>query len=103
MALRRDEGFDDSRWLQQAACRGEHSASFFPPPQFERKDVRLARERSAKSICRQCSVVSQCLDYAIRTREPHGVWGGLNEIEPGQLLGGDAGAGGSAPSSVTRR
>ena len=23
----------------------------------------------------------ECLDYALRIREPHGIWGGLNEIE----------------------
>ena len=88
MALRRDEGFDGTTWLLDAACRGEHAASFFPPTHFERKEVRLARERFAKSICRQCPVASQCLDYAIRTREPHGVWGGLNEVERRQYADG---------------
>ena len=81
MALRRDEQFEGFAWLQDAACRGEHASSFFPPAHFERKEIRLARERFAKSICRQCSVSSECLDYAIRSREPHGVWGGLNEVE----------------------
>ena len=26
-----------------------------------------------------------CLEYAIRIREPHGIWGGLNEVERKQL------------------
>jgi WhiB family redox-sensing transcriptional regulator len=95
VALRRDEqhsqgGHDPDggyAWLEQAACRGEQSAVFFPPATFERKEVRLARERSAKAICRTCPVTEQCLDYALRTREPHGVWGGLNEVERRQLGG----------------
>jgi WhiB family redox-sensing transcriptional regulator len=27
-----------------------------------------------------------CLDYAIAIREPHGIWGGLNESERKVLL-----------------
>lgn len=54
---------------------------FFPPPQFERKDEKLDRERRAKAICATCSVCEECLEYAVRIREPHGIWGGLNEVE----------------------
>ena len=28
----------------------------------------------------------ECLDYSLRTREPYGVWGGLNELERRRLL-----------------
>lgn len=91
MALRRDEHDDAFAWQRQAACRGEHAPAFFPPPYFERKDVRLTRERLAKSICQACPVAEDCLQYALRTREPHGVWGGLNESERRQLLEGDRG------------
>lgn len=86
MALRREDQHDETDWQQAAACRSEHAAAFFPPPHFERKDVRIARERIAKSICRQCAVSEPCLAYALRNREPHGVWGGLNEIERNALL-----------------
>jgi WhiB family redox-sensing transcriptional regulator len=59
---------------------------FFPPSHFERKDEREAREARAKAICATCSVRKPCLEYAVRIREPHGIWGGLNEIERRQLL-----------------
>jgi WhiB family redox-sensing transcriptional regulator len=59
---------------------------FFPPPSFERKADRLERERRAKAICAECSARDECLDYALEIREPHGVWGGLNESERTQLL-----------------
>ncbi len=35
----------------------------------------------AKAICAQCSVTGPCLEMAIRIREQHGIWGGLNELE----------------------
>ena len=28
-----------------------------------------------------CTVRQECLDYALRIREQHGIWGGLNEAE----------------------
>jgi WhiB family redox-sensing transcriptional regulator len=59
---------------------------FFAPGQPERKDDRSARERLAKEICSTCAVREPCLGYALRIREPHGIWGGLNEMERRTLL-----------------
>ena len=73
-------------WQVKAACRGPQAAVFFPPSHSERKDERLGRERAAKAICKTCPVKRDCLDYAIRIREPHGIWGGLNEVERKQML-----------------
>lgn len=61
---------------------------FFPPSSFERKDEKMAREARAKSICARCPVKQPCLDYAIRIREPHGIWGGYNEVERRQMFAG---------------
>lgn len=69
----------------KAACRGPQAAVFFPPAHFERKDEKLDRESRAKEICATCSVRKPCLDYAVKIREPHGIWGGLNEAERKQL------------------
>lgn len=76
----------DETWQDKAACRGPHSAIFFPPSHFERKDDKEARESRAKAICAACAVRRACLDYALRIREPHGIWGGLNEAERKALL-----------------
>ena len=81
----------DDAWQVKAACRGPQAAVFFPPPHFERKDEKLERESRAKAICRTCPVRRPCLDYAIRIREPHGIWGGLSESERKHLLGQRAG------------
>jgi WhiB family redox-sensing transcriptional regulator len=71
----------DDIWQARAACRGPNTVIFFPPSHFERKDEREGREARAKAICRACPVRRECLDYAVRIREPHGIWGGLNETE----------------------
>jgi WhiB family transcriptional regulator, redox-sensing transcriptional regulator len=76
----------EDTWQVKAACRGPQAEVFFPPPQFERKDEKLEREDRAKQICADCAVRQPCLDYAIAIREPHGIWGGLNENERRQLL-----------------
>ena len=81
----------DDLWQQKAACRGPHSAIFFPPAQFERKDEKEEREIRAKAICATCAVRQPCLDFAIRIREPHGIWGGLNELERKQVMARRAG------------
>jgi WhiB family redox-sensing transcriptional regulator len=73
-------------WQFDAACRGEDSALFFAPSYFERREEKLARERRAKAICARCPVMGECLGFALRVREPHGVWGGMNEQERRQLL-----------------
>lgn len=68
-------------WQVKAACRGPQAAVFFPPPHFERKADRIERERRAKAICAECDSRRECLEYALEIREPHGIWGGLNEAE----------------------
>lgn len=73
-------------WQFDAACRGEDSALFFAPNYFEKRSEKEGREARAKAICDRCPVRAQCLDYALKIREPHGIWGGLNEFERRQLL-----------------
>ena len=73
-------------WQFRAACRGEDSGLFFAPNYFERKDEKDAREARARAICVRCPVREECLEYALRIRETHGIWGGLNELERRTLL-----------------
>jgi len=74
-------GFVHETWHLNAACRGPESMLFFPPSAPERREDRDAREARAKQICLSCAVRSECLEFAVRVREPHGIWGGLTEAE----------------------
>ena len=73
-------------WQQRAVCRGPESVLFFAPTLPEPRAERRAREARAKAICAACDVKAECLDYALRIREPHGIWGGLDEAERRSLL-----------------
>ena len=73
-------------WQWRAACRGEDDDLFFAPNHPEPKEDRAHRERQAKAICAVCPVRIECLEYAVRIREPHGIWGGLNEQERRRLI-----------------
>jgi WhiB family transcriptional regulator, redox-sensing transcriptional regulator len=74
-------------WQGRAACRGPKSLVFFPPAYAERRDERAAREAKAKTICGQCAVQQDCLDFALGIREQHGIWGGTTESERRAMLG----------------
>jgi len=40
----------------------------------------------AKEICATCPVADACLEYAIATRQPDGVWGGMTAVERQRLV-----------------
>lgn len=73
-------------WRASAACHGVDAEHFFPPSHFERKPEKDQREGAARALCGRCPVRQQCLDYALLVEEPHGIWGGLNELERRRLL-----------------
>lgn len=65
-------------WQLHAACRDTDPKVFFHP-ENERGPARAAREEAALAICATCPVMAECRDFALRTRETYGVWGGLTE------------------------
>ncbi|TDO48261.1 WhiB family redox-sensing transcriptional regulator [Kribbella sp. VKM Ac-2571] len=65
-------------WLVRGACRTEDPDLFFP---VGTTGPALRQIEDAKSVCRQCEVADACLDWALRTGEDAGVWGGLSEEE----------------------
>jgi WhiB family redox-sensing transcriptional regulator len=79
-------GIIHETWHLKASCRGPESQLFFPPSLPERREEREAREARAKRICLDCTVLDDCLEFALRVREPHGIWGGLTEAERRRLL-----------------
>ena len=73
-------------WQRRASCRGPEAVLFFAPTVPEARHEREAREARAKTICGSCAVQPDCLEYSLRIREPHGIWGGLNELERRAVL-----------------
>ena len=71
---------DDTRadWRSAAACRSADPELFFPVSAFGQA---LAQVAEAKAICARCPVRRPCLAFAQRTRQAHGIWGGLTEEE----------------------
>jgi WhiB family redox-sensing transcriptional regulator len=63
----------DLAWQDLANCRGADPDLFFPE--------RGASTRTAKGICRECSVRNECLEFAIVSSEKFGIWGGMSERE----------------------
>ena len=77
---------EDWDWQLSAACRGMDVETFYHPT-GERWHDKNARITQAKQICQPCPVINQCAAWALRTREPYGVWGGLSEAERAHILG----------------
>jgi len=63
----------DTTWMAEGNCRSESPSLFFPS---DGVGVDAARR-----ICETCPVKSPCLEYALRNRIDHGVWGGASERE----------------------
>jgi WhiB family transcriptional regulator, redox-sensing transcriptional regulator len=71
-------------WQMQGTCRTADPEAFFPA-EASRGRNRASIENRAKAMCAQCPVIEECLDHAMRVREPYGVWGGLTAEERNQL------------------
>ena len=71
--LRAVLAFDTLAWHDRANCKGANADLFFPE--------RGASTRTAKSICRECPVRAECLEFALSSGEKFGIWGGLSERE----------------------
>jgi len=70
-------------WSNRAACLSAEPEQFFPVGTGAAAGWETA---AAKMICGTCSVVTECRDYALETRQPFGVWGGLDEEERRAVL-----------------
>ncbi len=73
-------------WYDDALCRRADAVHFYAPPHLERREEKHARERQARALCAACPVRVACLEYSLVVQEPHGIWGGLNELERRRLM-----------------
>jgi WhiB family redox-sensing transcriptional regulator len=66
------------QWSDRAACLYSDPDLFYPrktvgPEAYEQNE-------KAKKVCRDCPVIRDCFNWAMRNREK-GVWGGASEVE----------------------
>jgi WhiB family redox-sensing transcriptional regulator len=71
------------RWQDHAACRTVDPELFF---EGDADSPRNKNVIAAKKVCRTCPVARQCLVWALKSREPVGVWGGMSSRERTMLI-----------------
>jgi WhiB family redox-sensing transcriptional regulator len=67
-----------SDWRHRAVCRWEDPELFFP---VGTSGPALLQIAAAKTVCRRCPVVAECLTWALDSGQDAGVWGGMGEDE----------------------
>lgn len=67
-------------WMTGAECANTDPEIFFTEP----GDWRATH--AAIRVCDGCDVATQCLEYALRTRQRDGVWGGTDAKRRRRLL-----------------
>ncbi|MFN0093112.1 MAG: WhiB family transcriptional regulator [Acidimicrobiales bacterium] len=75
---REAEASMDKDWMAKGHCADKPPALFFPS---DGVGVEIARR-----ICKSCPEQEPCLEYALRNRIDHGVWGGTSERERRRIL-----------------
>ena len=65
-------------WRDQARCLDEDPDLFFP---IGSTGPAIVQANRAKQVCRQCPVIEDCLEWALRNYQDAGVWGGTTEEE----------------------
>jgi len=72
------EVFSGADWRHRSACHDEDPELFFP---IGNTGPALLQAEEAKSVCRSCPVMAQCLAWALESGQDAGVWGGMSEDE----------------------
>ena len=78
LASVRPATWNDLSWRELAACADVETEIFFP---IGLTGQALDQTNCAKRVCAGCDVRMQCLEFALRTNQDHGVWGGHTEDE----------------------
>ncbi|MDQ5972369.1 MAG: WhiB family transcriptional regulator, redox-sensing transcriptional regulator [Patescibacteria group bacterium] len=80
--------FSEEAWADQALCSPTSTTDittndFYQRPNERLKDYKARKKQLVEMFCANCVVRDECADYAIRTRQPEGIWGGLDTVELG--------------------
>ncbi len=60
-------------WQTRAVCPQTDPEAFYPEKGCSARD--------GKAVCQDCPIRIACLDHALKTSEPYGIWGGLTQRE----------------------
>jgi len=71
-------GSADYTWRKNALCRDTDPELFFPVGSTGQA---LQQISAAKEVCCECTVKTECLEFAIETNQDCGIWGGTSEDE----------------------
>jgi WhiB family redox-sensing transcriptional regulator len=71
-----EESIVDGR--HTAICKDEDPELFFP---VGNSGPALLQIAEAKTVCRRCPIVSDCLAWALESGQDAGVWGGMSDDE----------------------
>lgn len=72
---------NDTPWQEQAACRTEDPAIFFPEAAGARVPTHDWHYAQAKAVSARCPVTAECLAFALSRNERFGCWGGTTPEE----------------------
>lgn len=67
--------FERADWTDRAACRNKDTSDWYPDKGGNTATAYIR----ARDICNRCTVVDDCLVYALKNRERFGLWGGIPE------------------------
>lgn len=70
------------RWTVHAACQDADPDLFFPITWDDQPGQAVDQ---ARRICQACPLQQACLDWALRTGESDGMWGGTTPAERRRL------------------
>lgn len=71
-------GSADYSWRKVALCKDTDPELFFPVGSTGQALHQISR---AKTVCEECVVKRECLEFAIETNQDCGIWGGTSEEE----------------------
>ncbi|MCI5825458.1 MAG: WhiB family transcriptional regulator [Arcanobacterium sp.] len=64
-------GISDRSWMEDALCAQTDPDIFYPE--------KGGSTAPATSVCNNCSVRAECLEYAVSNDIRHGIWGGTSD------------------------
>ena len=65
-------------WRDEAECLHTDPELFFP---VGTSGPALIQIHEAKSVCRRCPALDECLEWALDNGQETGIWGGTDERE----------------------